>query len=161
MIVPCIEGTRPILVEIQALVNPSYLAMPRRTTAGVDSNRVALLIAVVEKHCGTVLHDKGIFVNVAGGFRICEPAADLPLICAVLSSFHEKPIGTGIAVFGEVGLTGEIRPVSNMQLRINEAARLGLSRCVLPEAGTGKLRIPDGIEIVRLASIRQAMMLLS
>ncbi len=153
VIVPCLEGTRPILVEIQALVNRSYLAMPRRTTAGVDSNRLALLTAVAEKHLGIALYDRDIFINVAGGFRLSEPAADLPLICAILSSFTEKALGLGTAVFGEVGLTGEIRPVGRMQLRINEASRLGIKRCILPGAGTGKLKVPEGMELVRASSV--------
>ncbi len=154
VIVPCLEGTRPILVEIQALVNRSYLAMPRRTTAGVDSNRLALLTAVAEKHLGIALYDRDIFINVAGGFRLSEPAADLPLICAILSSFTEKALGLGTAVFGEVGLTGEIRPVGRMQLRINEASRLGINKCLVPRAGTEKLKVPEGMELVRASSLQ-------
>jgi len=129
---PCIEGTRPLLVEIQALVNQSYLALPRRTTAGFDSNRLALLTAVMEKHLGISLFDKDIFVNIAGGLKISEPAADLPLLCAILSSFLNKPVGHSSVIFGEVGLTGEIRPVSYTDLRINEAKRLGIKRCIMP-----------------------------
>jgi len=131
-IFPCIEGTRPLLVEIQALVNQSYIALPRRTTAGFDSNRLALLTAVMEKLIGTALFDKDIFVNVAGGFKISEPAADLPLVCAILSSFLDKPIEHSTAIFGEVGLTGEIRPVSHSEMRIKEAQRLGIKRCIVP-----------------------------
>ncbi len=154
VIVPCMEGSRPILVEIQALVNQSYLAMPRRTTAGVDSNRLALLTAVAEKHLGITLYDRDIFINVAGGFRLSEPAADLPLICAILSSFTENSMGLGTAVFGEVGLTGEVRPVGRMQLRLNEAARLGITRCLIPRAGADKLKSPEGMKIIRASSIQ-------
>lgn len=152
-IVPCMEGSRPILVEIQALVNQSYLAMPRRTTAGVDSNRLALLTAVAEKHLGITLYDRDIFINVAGGFRLSEPATDLPLICAILSSFTEKALGLGTAVFGEVGLTGEVRPVGRMQLRLNEVAKFGITRCLIPRPGADKLKIPEGMKIIRASSI--------
>ncbi len=161
VIVPCLEGTRPILVEIQALVNRSYLAMPRRTTAGVDSNRLALLTAVAEKHLGAALYDRDIFINVAGGFRLSEPAADLPVICAVLSSFSEKALGLGTAVFGEVGLTGEVRPVSRMQLRINEASRLGMKKCLIPRAGTDKLKVPDTMEVIRSSSVQDISRILN
>ncbi len=154
VILPCIEGSRPILVEIQALVNQSYLAMPRRTTAGVDTNRLALLTAVAEKHLDITLYDKDIFINVVGGFRLSEPAADLPLICAILSSLIEKPLGTRIAVFGEVGLTGEVRPVGQMQLRLNEAARLGITRCILPEPGGQKLNVPANMDVINISSIQ-------
>ena len=155
VIVPCMEGSRPILVEIQALVNQSYLAMPRRTTAGVDTNRLALLTAVAERHLELTLYDRDIFVNVAGGFKLSEPAADLPLIAAVLSSFVERPVGSDTAVFGEVGLTGEIRPVSHTQHRLTEAARLGLKRCIMPVAGGDKLSVPKGMKVIKAATIHQ------
>ena len=151
-IFPCIEGTRPLLVEIQALVNQSYMALPRRTTAGFDSNRLALLTAVTEKLLGTALFDKDIFVNVAGGFKITEPAGDLPLICAILSSFYEKPLAHTTAIFGEVGLTGEVRPVSNMELRVKEAQRLGLKRCLMP-MGASLKKNKKGIEVMQLSHI--------
>ncbi len=143
-IFPCIEGTRPLLVEIQALVNQSYLSLPRRTTAGFDSNRLALLTAVMEKLLGTALFDKDIFVNIVGGLRISEPAADLPLICAVLSSFFDNPLPHSVAVFGEVGLTGEIRPVSHMDIRIKEARRLGIRQCVIPKGA----RVGSGQKVI-------------
>ena len=148
VIVPCLEGTRPILIEIQALVNHSFLAMPRRTTSGIDANRLALLIAVSEKILGITLYDKDIFVNVAGGFRIVETAADLPVICAILSSLKNQPVSQDTAIFGEVGLTGEIRPVSNCQTRINEIKRMGLKRCIFPSSGLKGLKIPRELEAV-------------
>ena len=152
-IFPCIEGTRPLMVEIQALVNQSYLALPRRTTAGFDSNRLALLTAVMEKILGTALFDKDIFINVVGGLKISEPAADLPLICAVLSSFFDKPLPESIAILGEVGLTGEIRPVSNMELRVKEAQRLGMDWVLVPKLA--KIRARDGIRVKSLGHISQ------
>ncbi len=160
VIVPCLEGSRPILVEIQALVNQSYLAMPRRTTSGIDANRLALLTAVAERHLGINFYDKDIFVNVAGGFRLSEPAADLPLICALVSSLTEKGLGLETAVFGEVGLTGEVRPVGSMQMRINEAARLGIDKCLIPEAGTDKLKIPGTMKISKISMVYEIGQLL-
>ncbi len=148
VLVPCLEGTRPILIEIQTLVNHSFLAMPRRTTSGVDANRLALLIAVSEKVLGITLYDKDIFVNVVGGFKIVETASDLPLICAILSSLKEQPISHDTAIFGEVGLTGEIRSISNCQIRINEIKRMGLKRCILPSSGLKGLKIPKGLEVI-------------
>ncbi len=159
VIFPCIEGTRPLLVEIQALVNQSYMALPRRTTAGFDSNRLALLTAVTEKLMGTALFDKDIFINVAGGFKISEPAGDLPLICSILSSFFDVPISHTTAIFGEVGLTGEIRPVSNMELRIKEANRLGMKRCLMPK-GPLKDKAAAGMEILQLNHIGELQELL-
>jgi len=146
-IFPCIEGTRPFLVEIQALVNQSYLALPRRTTAGVDSNRLALLTAVLEKILGIELFDKDIFVNVAGGFKISEPAGDLPLISSIFSSYLDRPIANATAIFGEVGLTGEIRPVSNTEPRIKEAMRMGMKRCILPKGASINMKTGDFVTI--------------
>ena len=153
-IFPCIEGTRPLLVEIQALVNQSYLALPRRTTAGFDSNRLALLTAVVEKHLDISLFDKDIFVNVAGGLKISEPAADLPLLCAILSSFYDRPVNHSTVIFGEVGLTGEIRPVSHSDLRINEAKRLGIKKCIMPAYAKDK-QLPQDMTVAQINHITQ------
>ncbi len=144
VIVPCMEGTRPILVEIQALVSPSYLAMPRRTVTGFDTNRLALLIAVAEKHLGVVLYDKDIFINVAGGIKISETASDLAIIAALVSSLQEQPVCLGTAFFGEVGLTGEVRPVGRADIRLNEVARLGLRRCVMPTVASQGIQVPEG-----------------
>lgn len=128
----CLEGTRPILVEIQALVSRSYLANPRRTSTGFDANRLAMLIAVAERQLGVVLYDKDIFINVAGGLRITEPAADIAILMAIISSLHGTPIHLATALFGEIGLTGEIRSVARAGLRLNEIARLGFKKCIMP-----------------------------
>src|SRR5262245_31620733 len=127
-----LEGSRPVLVEIQALVSRSALAMPRRTTLGLDPGRVALLLAVLEKRCRLRLHDQDVFLNVAGGLRIDEPAADLAVVAAVASSAAGKPLPDDVVVWGEVGLTGEIRSVARADARLREAARQGFARCVLP-----------------------------
>jgi DNA repair protein RadA/Sms len=161
VITVCMEGSRPILLEIQALVNRSYLAMPRRTTAGIDSNRLALLTAVAERHLGLTLFDKDIFLNVAGGFRVGEPAADLPIVMAVCSSLLSRPVGSRLAIFGEVGLTGEVRPVPHLEQRISEAARLGFNGCMVPAGALKRGRGPlangyGGVELVPVSSISEA-----
>ena len=131
VVIPCIEGTRPVLVEIQALVSSSSLGMPRRTTIGVDHNRVSLLVAVISKRMGVEMGDQDIYVNVAGGLRVDEPAADLAIVGALVSSFLEKPIRRDTVLFGEIGLAGEIRGVNQPDIRIREAVKLGFRRCVL------------------------------
>ena len=131
VVIPCLEGTRPVLVEIQALVGPSPLGMPRRTAIGVDHNRISLLVAVLGKRIGMELGDQDIFVNVAGGLKVDEPAADLGIVSAMMSSFLNRPVDRNLVVFGEVGLAGEIRGVSQPDLRIREAKKLGFSRCLL------------------------------
>lgn len=145
------EGTRPLLVEIQALVTPSFLAVPRRTTIGVDPARVALLVAVLEKKMALKLFQQDIFVNVAGGVRIEEPAVDLAVIAAVASSHEEKALEPRTVFFGEVGLAGEVRGVSQAEARIREAAKLGFDRCVLPFSNSRHLK---GTENPRLVGIR-------
>jgi DNA repair protein RadA/Sms len=157
VVVPCMEGTRPILVEIQALVSPSHLSMPRRTSTGIDSNRLALLIAVAERHLGVALYDRDIFVNVAGGLKISEPASELAVIMAMVSSLREVPLDLDTAAFGEVGLTGEVRAVGRSELRLNEAARLGLKRCIIPWAGSDHLKFSDGLEILPVKRIDEAV----
>jgi len=161
VIVPCMEGTRPIMVEIQALVSPSHLAIPRRTSTGIDSNRLALLIAVAERHLGVVLFDRDIFINVVGGLKISEPASELAVIMAIVSSLRDIPLNMDTAVFGEVGLTGEVRPVGRMELRINEAARLGLKRCIVPEAVSHRIKYSNNLEILSVKRIDQAIAVLS
>ncbi len=138
-VVCSIEGTRPILVELQALVSPSFLTLPRRTTIGVDHNRVALLVAVLEKKMGVNLFNQDIFVNVAGGVRVDEPAVDLGIVAAVASSHHEKAIDPKTVLFGEVGLTGEIRGISQAEARVKEAGKLGFERCILPKSNSAQL----------------------
>ena len=157
VVVPCMEGTRPILVEIQALVSPSHLAIPRRTSTGIDSNRLALLIAVAERHLGMALYDRDIFINVVGGLKISEPAGELAVIIAMVSSLREVPLDLDTAVFGEVGLTGEVRAVGRAGLRLNEAARLGLKKCIIPQPGYDRLKIPNGLEIIPVRKIDEAV----
>ena len=127
-----IEGTRPILVEIQALVSPSQMAMPRRTVVGWDSNRLAMILAILQTRCGMKLMDKEVYLNVAGGFKISEPAADLAVAAAIVSALTNIPIAADGVVFGEVGLSGEVRPVSQSDVRVKEADKLGFSHAVLP-----------------------------
>ena len=155
VVVSSLEGTRPILVEVQALVSPTSFGTPRRTTLGIDPNRVALLIAVLEKKMGVHLLGHDVFVNVAGGVRIDEPAADLGVICAVGSSFLDKPIDARTLVIGEVGLAGEVRAVSQAETRVREAIKLGFCRCLLPESSRRQLPAFDGIELHGIGSLAE------
>ncbi|MCH8844413.1 MAG: DNA repair protein RadA [SAR324 cluster bacterium] len=150
------EGTRPLLIEIQALVGENALAHPRKTAAGVDPNRVALLQAVIEKHLGASLSGLDIYLNVVGGLRLSEPALDAAAVAAVLSSFHNRPIDPRTVVFGEVGLTGELRGVNFARERLAEAARLGFRRAVIPEHNrkTQETR-PDGLEVIGAAKVAE------
>ena len=132
VVVPVIEGTRPLLVEIQALVCPTAFGMPRRMTAGVDHNRVALIIAVLEKRLGIMMGNCDAYVNVVGGVRVDEPAVDLGIALALVSSFRDRPIKDQAVVMGELGLTGEIRPVTALEKRISSAAQLGFEWCLIP-----------------------------
>jgi DNA repair protein RadA/Sms len=126
------EGARPLLVEVQALVSDAHAGSPRRTITGVNPNRVALLLAVLERHAGLRFCDRDVFVNVAGGIRLDEPAADLAVAVALASSLLGKPVASDAVVFGEVGLSGEVRAVSAARQRIREAAKFGLGRCIMP-----------------------------
>jgi DNA repair protein RadA/Sms len=139
-VVCSIEGTRPILLELQALVSRSFLAVPRRTTIGVDHNRVALLVAVLEKKMGAKLFDQDIFVNVAGGVHVDEPAVDLGIIAAIASSSRESVLDSKTVFFGEVGLAGEIRGVSQAESRVKEAGKLGFEKCVIPASNSAQLK---------------------
>lgn len=154
VVMPCIEGTRPVLVEIQALVGPSPLGMPRRTAVGLDPNRISLLVAVLSKRLGIELGDQDIFVNVAGGLKIEEPACDLAIVTAVISSFLDRPVDHALVVFGEVGLTGEIRGVNQSELRIKEAHKLGFTRCLLSHKSKKSAVATDRIEQVGIESIQ-------
>jgi len=157
VVVPSLEGTRPILVEIQSLVIPTSFGMPRRTTIGVDHNRVSLLVAVMDKVCGLHLSGHDIFINVAGGVKVDEPAVDLGLVASMASSFLDRPVAPGTVVFGEVGLTGEVRGISQMETRLKEAARMGFTRCILP-AGTPAGRRPEsGIEMFGIRSLKDLL----
>ena len=155
VVVPSLEGTRPILVEIQALVSQSNLGMPRRTAIGVDHNRVSLLVAVLDKICGLHLGGSDIFINVAGGVRVEEPAVDLGIVAAMASSFLDRPVDPRTVILGEVGLTGEVRAVSQMEVRVKEAARLGFNRCIVPKTNTASLNRVAKMEICAISSLRE------
>ena len=157
LVFPAIEGTRPLLVEVQALVSQSFLAMPRRTTLGVDYNRVILMCAILEKKVGVSLYNQDVFVNVAGGIRVDEPAADLALCCAVAGSFKDRVIPPGTAVFGEVGLGGEVRAVPMAEMRLNEAAKMGFSRVVLPASNAERLGAKFPLELLPVRHVKEAL----
>ncbi len=154
VVVSSLEGSRPILAELQALVAPSKLAMPRRTCIGVDFNRVSLLLAVLEKRVGMHLMGMDVFVNIVGGLKIDEPAIDLGVIAAVASSFREKAINAQTVVMGEVGLAGEVRAISQAEARIKDAAKLGFTRCVLPMLNVEKLEKTAAIKKMELMGVR-------
>jgi DNA repair protein RadA/Sms len=156
VVVASLEGTRPILVELQALVSPSSFGTPRRTTLGIDPNRVALLIAVLEKKMGVHLLGQDVFVNVAGGVRLDDPAVDLGVIAAVGSSFLDKPVHPRTLLLGEVGLAGEVRAVSQAEVRVREAMKLGFTRCVLPESSKRQLPGFDDVELLGVSSLAEA-----
>ncbi len=156
-VVPSIEGSRTILVELQALVSGSSFGTPRRTTMGVDHNRVALLVAVLEKKVGLSLLAQDIFVNVAGGVRLNEPAVDLGVLAALASSHTGRPIPERTILFGEVGLAGEVRAVSRPELRVREAARLGFDRCLLPMGNMKNLDRPPGMELIGVRSAEEVL----
>ena len=132
VVIPSVEGTRPLLVEVQALVGDSHAGSPRRTVTGVNPNRVNLLLAVLEKRAGLHFSDRDVFVNVAGGVKLDEPAADLAVALALVSSFRDRPVSPTLAAFGEVGLAGEVRAVDMAQQRVAEAAKFGFNQCILP-----------------------------
>lgn len=160
-VVACaMEGTRPMLMEIQALVCRSNFGMPRRTAAGIDYNRVNLLMAVLEKRVGLPLSNYDAYVNIAGGIRMNEPAVDLGIVMAVASSYKNKPVPEDLIVFGEVGLSGEVRAVTMPEQRVAEAKKLGFKTCVLPEVCLKSVGRVEGIEVVGVKSVTQAMNLL-
>ena len=157
VVIPCLEGTRPLLLEIQALVGPSPLGMPRRTAIGVDHNRISLLVAVLGKRMGLEMGDQDIFVNVAGGVKVDEPAADLGIVSAMISSFIDRPVDMRMVLFGEVGLAGEIRGVSQPALRINEARKLGFTKCILSRSNMEGIGRDIDMKLVGLDSINGLM----
>ncbi len=150
------EGTRPLLVEVQALVDESHAPNPRRVCVGLDQNRLAMLLAVLHRHAGIAMFDQDVFVNVAGGVRVLEPAADLAVLTAAVSSLRSVPLGRDLVVFGEVGLAGEVRPVQRGQERIREAAKLGFRRAVLPAANMPR-RPEAGIELIAVRRVEEAL----
>ncbi len=153
-IVPSMEGTRPILIEIQALVAPTPLSMPRRTAIGIDQNKTSLLIAVLEKKIGVKLFNQDVFINVAGGIRVNEPAVDLGIVAAIISSRLDQQVPADMVMCGEVGLTGEVRAVSQVSTRINEAARLGFKRCLVPKASIKNITGKHAIECISVSSVQ-------
>ncbi|SRR5579883_8283 len=152
-----VEGTRPLLVEIQALVSPTGFAMPRRTSTGFDLNRLFLLLAVLQKRVGLPLGNQDVYCNVVGGLKIGEPAADLAVALSVVSAFSDVPIAADIAAFGEVGLAGELRSVGSAQARLNEAARLGFSRAVVPATTARMLGKDAPIPVLGAATLTEAL----
>lgn len=156
--VACVmEGTRPVLAEVQALVAKTTFNVPRRAADGFDFNRAVLLMAVAEKRAGLKLSIFDTYINVIGGLRLDEPGADLPVILAVASSYRDQVIDNELVAIGEVGLTGEIRSVSNMNQRLGEVARLGFKKCIIPRNGSDKLDIPTGLTVYRVRNIREAI----
>lgn len=151
------EGTRPVLAEVQALVSHTTFNVPRRTCNGFDYNRAILLMAVLEKRGGVNLSASDVYINVIGGLQINEPASDLPVILAAASSYRDKVIDSGVAAVGEVGLTGEIRAISNLSQRLAEVHRLGFTKCVIPKQGTSQVVAPAGLELIRVRNIREAI----
>ena len=156
--VACVmEGTRPVLAEVQALVSKTSFNVPKRTADGFDFNRAALLLAVAEKRAGMKLSVFDAYINVIGGLRLDEPAADLPVVLAVASSYRDAVIADDLVAIGEVGLTGEIRSVSHMNQRLSEVSRLGFKKCIIPKGGAEKLDIPAGLTVYRVRNIREAI----
>ncbi len=156
--VACVmEGTRPVLAEVQALVSKTTFQVPRRTADGFDYNRAVLLMAVAEKRAGLKLSAFDAYINVIGGLRLDEPGADLPVALALASSYREQAVDSELVAIGEVGLTGEIRSVSYMNQRLAEVTRLGFKRCIIPKNSAEKLEIPDGLTVYRVKNLREAI----
>ncbi len=154
------EGTRPILVELQALASSTNFGTPRRTILGLDNNRVALLVAVMEKKLGMHLMGYDIFMNVAGGVKIYEPAVDMGIIAAVASSFLDRPVAEGTVVLGEVGLTGEVRAISHVETRVSEIQKMGFKKCLLPDSNLKRMAGIGKIELAGIKNISEAIELL-
>ena len=151
------EGTRPILVELQALASSTSFGTPRRTILGLDPNRVALLAAVMEKQLGMHLMGYDIFMNVAGGVKVIEPAVDMAIVSAIASSFLDKPISNGTVVLGEVGLTGEVRAIGQVDARVAEAKKMGFKRCLVPDSNLKRIPDIDGVEISGIKKVSEAV----
>lgn len=158
VVVPTLEGTRPLLVEIQALVSPTAFGTPRRMTAGVDYNRTVLIAAVLEKRAGCCLGSFDAYVNAVGGVRVVEPAADLGIALALASSLRDVPVDPGLVIMGEIGLTGEVRPVAGVRKRLKEAAQLGFARCLLPAADMLRVNAAEtGMEMIGVETLPEAI----
>ncbi|ABZ83923.1 DNA repair protein rada [Heliomicrobium modesticaldum Ice1] len=157
VVVPCMEGTRPVLVEVQALVAATSFGQPRRMATGLDYNRTVLLAAVLDKRIGLQLGQQDIYVNVAGGLKIAEPAADLAVVTAIASSWRNQPADPEAVVIGEVGLTGEVRAVGHLEKRMHEALKLGFTRCVCPKQNRKYLKEDTGIEVIAVETVEEAL----
>ena len=153
----CVEGSRPMLVEIQALVSTSTYGNARRMTSGLDQNRLSLLLAVLEKRAGLNLIAEDVFVNVAGGISVDEPAADLGIVAAVASSVRNRAVNATTALFGEVGLAGEVRGISQAALRIREAAQMGFTRCIVPHGNCAREDVPSGLQLIEVKTVSEAI----
>jgi len=150
------EGTRPLLIEIQALVDESHAPNPKRLCVGLEQNRLAMLLAVLHRHVGVACFDQDVFINAVGGVKIAEPAVDLAVILSIVSSLKNKPLESKLIVFGEVGLAGEVRPVQGGQMRLKEAAKLGFTKAIVPKANAPKAKIA-GLEVVAVERLEQAL----
>ncbi len=156
--VACVmEGSRPILAEVQALVSPSTLTNPRRSSNGFDYNRAAMLLAVLEKRGGLRFSVSDVYLNVIGGLRLDEPAADMAVVIAAASALLDKPVSDTLAAVGEVGLTGEIRAVGQLSQRLSEVHRLGFTQCIIPRSGSKDVKAPEGMELLRVRNIREVL----
>jgi DNA repair protein RadA/Sms len=157
VVCPVMTGSRCVLVEVQALTATGFLGAAKRKSSGLDSNRLAMIIAVLEQHAGLRLADRDIFAQAVGGIRVVEPAADLALLLAIAGAHHRRALPPGTAAVGEVGLGGEVRPVSQIEQRVREAARLGFKRVIVPASGRDRARGPSGIEIVPVRTTGRAI----
>jgi DNA repair protein RadA/Sms len=151
------EGTRPILLELQALVSGTSYGTPRRTILGLDAHRVALLVAVMEKKLGLHLIGQDVFMNVAGGVKVDEPAIDLAVVAAIASSFMDKAVPADMLILGEVGLTGEVRAVGHVDIRAMEAAKMGFTRCLVPQGNIRRMGTVSGIETIGVRTVEDAL----
>ncbi len=151
------EGSRPMLIEVQALVDESHLANPRRVSVGLDPNRLSMLLAVLHRHGSVAMFDRDVFVNVVGGLRVNETAADLPVLLAVLSSFRDQPLPNDLVLFGEVGLAGEIRPVYNGEERLREAGKHGFKRAIVPRGNAPQKQAIDGIQVTQVSRLQEVL----
>ncbi|WP_147535713.1 DNA repair protein RadA [Bacillus marasmi] len=156
-VVASMEGTRPVLVEIQALISPTSFGNPRRMATGIDHNRVSLLMAVLDKRVGMLLQNQDAYLKVAGGVKIDEPAIDLAIAVSIASSFRDTPTRATDCIIGEVGLTGEVRRVSRIEQRVQEAAKLGFERVIIPENNLGGWKAPKGIDLIGVTTVQQAL----
>jgi DNA repair protein RadA/Sms len=155
-VITCLrEGSRPLLLEVQALVDESQLSNPRRLAVGIEPNRLAMLLAVLHRHGGVAMYNQDVFVNVVGGIRVTETAADLPILMAVMSSFRNQPMSADTVVFGELGLSGEVRPVPNGEDRIREAAKHGFRRAIVPHANVPKRGLGEEMEVVGVRQLSE------